>query len=69
MEYQLNMKVNKTKIRLKMVPVDYRSPNCQRVVRFEVIIINEEEFEIVIFLEMMQFVCIQSLRIRHENGC
>lgn len=25
------VKVNKTKIRLKMVPVDYRPPNCKEL--------------------------------------
>lgn len=49
MEYLLNMKVNKTKIRLKMekkkMPVDYRSPNCQRVVGVVIIVINKERLE------------------------
>lgn len=49
MEYLLNMKVNKTKIRLKMqknkMPVDYRFPDCRRVVGVVVIVINKKRFE------------------------
>lgn len=50
MEYLLNMKVNKTKIRLKIrlknkMPVDYRFPDCRRVVGVVVIVINKKRLE------------------------
>lgn len=52
-KYQKKMTESKAKLRLKMeknkVSVDYRSPNCQRLVSVVIPVVNEERCEFVIF--------------------